>query len=38
MRGPEDLLETLGTPEHLALAAGLSVETFAGLDPTEVHV
>jgi beta-N-acetylhexosaminidase len=36
VRGPEDLLGTLGTPAHEALSAGLSVETFVGKDPTEV--
>ncbi|MFZ5441769.1 MAG: beta-N-acetylhexosaminidase [Myxococcota bacterium] len=35
VHGPEELLSTLGTPAHAALAAGLSVETFAGRDPTE---
>lgn len=35
VHGPEDLLHTLGTPAHAALAAGLSVETFVGRDPTE---
>ena len=35
VHGPEDLLGTLGTPAHAALAAGLSVETFTGKDPTE---
>lgn len=36
VHGPEGLLSTLGTPEHDALRAGLSVETFVGRDPTEV--
>ena len=36
VHGPEDLLGTLGTPAHEALRAGLSVESFAGKDPTEV--
>jgi beta-N-acetylhexosaminidase len=35
VHGPEDLLATLGTAEHARLAAGLSVETFTGRDPTE---
>lgn len=37
VRGPEDLLGTLGTAAHAALAAGLSAEGFAGRDPTELH-
>ncbi len=36
VRGPEDLLGTLGTPAHEALRAGLSADTFVGRDPTEV--
>jgi len=36
VRGPEDLLGTLGTAAHAALAQGLSVDTFVGRDPTEV--
>lgn len=37
VRGPEDLTDTLGTPAHHALAAGLSADDFAGKDPTEGH-
>lgn len=36
VRGPEDLLSSLGSAAHLALGRGLGVETFASLDPTEV--
>ncbi len=36
VHGPEDLLGTLGTPAHAALAQGLSLDTFVGRDPTEV--
>ncbi len=36
VRGPEDLLGTLGTAAHAALARGLSVDAFVGRDPTEV--
>ncbi|MGV3624782.1 MAG: beta-N-acetylhexosaminidase [Archangium sp.] len=36
VHGPEDLLATLGSPEHEALREGLSVDTFIGRDPTEV--
>jgi len=36
VHGPEDLLSTLGTREHEAMRAGLSVDTFTGRDPTEV--
>lgn len=36
VRGPEDLLVTLDSPEHAALARGLSTDTFVGRDPTEV--
>jgi beta-N-acetylhexosaminidase len=35
VHGPEELLQSLGTPAHAALAAGLSVDTFVGRDPTE---
>ncbi len=35
VHGPEDLLSTLGSSEHRALAKGLSVEEFTGVDPTE---
>lgn len=36
VRGPEDLLHTLGSAEHQSLREGLSVDTFVGRDPTEV--
>ncbi len=36
VHGPEELLSTLGSPEHEALRVGLSVDTFVGRDPTEV--
>ncbi len=35
-RGPEDLLHTLGSAEHRRLAEGLSADTFALKDPTEL--
>lgn len=35
IRGPEDLLSTLGGAEHRRLAAGLDAGTFVGKDPTE---
>lgn len=36
VRGPESNLDTLGSSTHGALAQGLSADTFAGRDPTEV--
>lgn len=36
VRGPEDLLSTLGNPAHHALAQGLHADSFVGKDPTEV--
>jgi len=35
VHGPEDLVSTLGTPEHARLAAGLNADSFTGRDPTE---
>ncbi len=35
VHGPEDLLGTLGSAEHRALAEGLSAAEFVGVDPTE---
>ncbi len=35
VHGPENLLATLGSAEHRALAKGLSADDDAGLDPTE---
>lgn len=35
VHGPEELLSTLGTPEHARLAAGLNADSFTGRDPTE---
>jgi beta-N-acetylhexosaminidase len=35
VRGPEDLVATLGSPAHRALAAGLDAGSFVGVDPTE---
>ncbi len=36
-RGPEDRLETFGSPEHRRLAEGLESGVLAGRDPTEVE-
>ncbi len=35
VRGPEDRLAQLGSPEHLALAAGVSTQPVSTVDPTE---
>lgn len=35
VRGPEDALARLGSPDHLALAAGLATSTASAADPTE---
>lgn len=36
-KGPEDRLETFGSPEHRRLAEGLGSGVLAGRDPTEVE-
>ena len=36
VRGPENRVAELGSPAHMALAAGLDAQSVAGRDPTEV--